>query len=162
MRQEEIDQNVAAWAFCATEHYPLHAHPQHHYFQYCSVSPPLSVWAACLSSLGRRIQLLRGDFFYSSLKSGLITSTDVTDREENKRETSKDKRSAHRREVHVVILKFRKTQTLRSASMYSQRTTDGNVKKKKGSQGAKSEVSLLRTCRTKEQTFSLGVSLGKK
>lgn len=71
------------------------------------------------------------DFFYSSLKSGLITSTDVTDREENKRETSKDKRSAHRREVHVVILKFRKTQTLRSASMYSQRTTDGNVKKKK-------------------------------
>lgn len=60
----------------------------------CLLSAPLlfslslSVQAACLSSSSCRTQqgLLRGDSIYSSLKSEPIMSTDVTDREESKRE----------------------------------------------------------------------------
>lgn len=56
------------------------------------VSSQLCVLAACLSSLGCRTQqaLLGSEFIYSCLKSEPIMSTDVTDREENKREDSKD------------------------------------------------------------------------
>lgn len=60
----------------------------------CLLSAPLlfslslSVQAACLSSSGCRTQreLLRGDSVYSSSKSEPIMSTDVTDREEGRRE----------------------------------------------------------------------------
>jgi len=56
-----------------------------------SVSLSLNVQAACLSSSGCRTQreLRHGDSIYSSLKSEPIMSTDVTDREESKRERRK-------------------------------------------------------------------------
>lgn len=56
-----------------------------------AVQPLSSVQAACLSSSGCRTQpeLQRGDCIYSSLKSEPIMSTDVTDREEGKREGRK-------------------------------------------------------------------------
>lgn len=87
---------MAAWAFCATEHFPLPL------FSRSAISSSASVVlsnvrAACRSSLGCLTQpeLLRGgDRVYSSLKSEPIMSTDVTGREEGKRERRKYQRAA--------------------------------------------------------------------
>lgn len=117
---------MAAWAFCATEHYPVPVSSQHHY---CSFS--LCVQAACLSSLGCRTQELpRGDFIYSSLKSEPIMSTDVKDREENKREIIKDIQEwaeGERCMWKTSDTEFRKRkQALRSTWFYSQHITNHN------------------------------------
>lgn len=78
---------MAAWAFCATEHYPLPLSSLStitvQSFSQCPSSMPF------LFGLSYPAELQRGDCIYSSLKSEPIMSTDVTDREEAKRELRK-------------------------------------------------------------------------